>query len=353
MSKTILRVLSSIVFPVAIAGIVLWLLGYHPIEAYTELIKGAFIGRLNLGTTLERFSPIFFTALAFAITIKAGFFNLGAEGALYIGALSAAGVGQIQGLPAVVHIPLTLLSGMLFGALWQMIPGFLRAFYRVNEMCSTIMMNYIATLFSSYMVLNPWVETQIATGRSKTIELSAQFPRILKPSRLTTGIFLTIIVFVFIYWLVNKTKFGFKLRSVGLNGFFSEYVGIDVRRTVVLSTMVSGAIAGMAGSVETMGTYYSMYDMFSSGTGFDGMLAALIAGNNLKMVPLTSFMIAAFKAGALGMERNTGIPKSLVDMFIPILIILLSIHRLYDVSGVFTKFRNLILNINPSTEDKR
>lgn len=344
MIKRIQKTISSFLLPALLAGVIIWVLGYDPIEAYTELFKGAFVGKFSLGTTLERFGPIFLTALAFAVSIKVKFFNLGAEGAFYWGALAAAGLGQIQGLPMYVHIPLTLLGGILLGALWQAIPGFLRAFYNVNEACTTIMFNYIAVMFSSYMVLNPWAETAVASGRSKSIAESAMFMRILKPSRVTTGIFLTIAVFFFVYWLIYKTRFGFKLRSAGLNAFFADYIGMDVKKTVVLTTAISGAIAGLAGSVETMGTYYSMYDMFSSGTGFDGLLASLIAGNDIKKIPLAAFMIAAFKAGALGMERNTGIPKSLVDMFVPILIILLSMKHLYDFSGLWERIKNKLTN---------
>lgn len=155
MIKRIQKTISSFLLPALLAGVIIWVLGYDPIEAYTELFKGAFVGKFSLGTTLERFGPIFLTALAFAVSIKVKFFNLGAEGAFYWGALAAAGLGQIQGLPMYVHIPLTLLGGILLGALWQAIPGFLRAFYNVNEACTTIMFNYIAVMFSSYMVLNP------------------------------------------------------------------------------------------------------------------------------------------------------------------------------------------------------
>lgn len=337
--KRILTILSSILVPALVGGIILKVFGYDPIEGYTALFRGAFIGKLNFGTTLERFGPILFLGLAFAITIKAKYFNIGAEGAFYVGALAAAGVGQIVGLPAIIHIPLTLLSGMVIGAIWQAVPGYLRAVHDVNEAVSTIMLNFVAILLSDYFILEVWEEITIASGRSKTIQTTAQFAQILKPSRVNTGIIFVILAVFFTYWLVHKTRFGFKLRSMGFNPFFASYVGFDVKKTLIIATAISGALAGLAGSVETMGTYYSMWLQFSSGTAFDGLLASLIAGNDIRFLPLTAFMIAAFKAGAAGMERMTGIPKALIDMFVPILIILLSMKQLYDISEIWEKIK--------------
>ena len=344
--KRIITILSSILVPALLGGVILAIFGYDPIEGYTALLRGAFIGKLNIGTTLERFGPILFLGLAFALTIKAKYFNIGAEGAFYIGALAAAGVGQITGLPMILHIPLTLLSGIIFGAIWQGIPGFLRAVHNVNEAVSTIMLNFVAIQLSDFFILEVWEEITIASGRSKTIQESAQFARILNPSRLSTGFFIVILAFLFTYWLVHKTRFGFKLRSIGFNQFFASYVGFNVKKTVIIATAISGAIAGLAGSIETMGTYYSIWLNFSSGTAFDGLLASLIAGNDIRFLPLTAFMIAAFKAGAAGMERTTGIPKALIDMFVPILIILLSMKELYDFSAIWEKIKKRISRKN-------
>ncbi len=338
--KRLLTLLSSIIMPIILGGIILAVLGYDPVEAYTALLRGAFIGKLNIGTTIERFVPILFLGLAFALTSKAKYFNLGTEGAFYIGALAAAGVGQIVGIPKFIHIPLTLLSGIVFGAIWQVIPGFLRAVHNVNEAVSTIMLNFVAVLLADFFILELWQEIVVASGRSKTIQLSAQFAHILRPSRVNEGIILVFVAVIFVYWLVHKTRFGFKLRSIGFNPFFASYVGFDVKKTLIIATAISGALAGISGSIETMGTYHSMWLNFSSGTGFDGLLASLIAGNDIRFLPLTAFMIAAFKAGSAGMERTTGIPKSLIDMFVPILIILLSMKDLYDFSIIWDKLKS-------------
>ena len=313
-----------------IGALVIYVMGYDPIEAYRELFRGAFVGSFSIGTTLERFSPILLTGLAYAICIQVRYFNLGIEGCLYMGAISAGGIGLITGLPMIVHIPMGLVCGALVGIIWAAIPGLLRVRYNVNEACSTIMLNFVAILFTSYIVFNVWREVS-AIARTPLIQESARFVRLLKPSRASSALFLLIFVWIFVYWLVYKTSFGFKLRATGSNPFFSSYIGFDARRTTFLTVCIAGAIGGFAGSIETMGIFYCVWDNFSVGTAFDGMLASLIAKNDVRKLPLTAFMLAALRAGALGMERFSGVPKSLIDTLVPIMIILIAMEGIYEL----------------------
>lgn len=332
-----LKMVLKIVLPFLFCALVLLVLGYDPIVAFRELFKGAFIGKYNIGTSLEKFGPIFLTGLAFLVASKVKFFHLGIEGSLYMGAIFAAGAGLIPGLPKAIHLPLALGIGMLAGALWSMIPGILRAFFNVNEACVTMMMNYVAIYFSSYMVVNVWSAKDVA---AKTLDVyhSARFTRILPPSRITNAIFLVILTYFVIYWLLNRTNLGYKIKAVGTNHYFAEYVGFSSKKMVVVTTLIAGAIGGMAGGIETLGTYNSMLDNFSVNTAFDGMLASLISRNDMKRLPVFSLMIAFIKAGALGMERFSGVPKSVVDTLIPILILMLSIDGLFDfVDKLFGK----------------
>jgi simple sugar transport system permease protein len=307
-----------------------FVLGYSPVEAFRELFRGAFVGPFSFGSTLEQYSPILLTGLGFAICIKARYFNLGMEGCLYMGAITAGGIGLITGLPMAIHIPLGLICGAMAGAIWGGIPGYLRVRYDVNEACSTIMLNYVAVLFTSFMIFNVWVEA-LAIARTPVIEASARFARLLRPSRASYAIFLLIFVCLFIYWLVHKTSFGFKLQATGSNPFFSSYIGFDAKRTVFRTVLIGGGLGGFAGSIETMGTFYTVWDNFSIGTAFDGMLASLLAKNDVRKLPLTAFILASLRAGALGMERFTGIPKSLVDTLVPIMIILIAMGGIQEL----------------------
>jgi simple sugar transport system permease protein len=326
-----------LVLPFVVGGIIIAFLGHDPIEAYIELFKGAFIGKLNLGTTLEKWCPILLTGLAFCVTSRVSFFNLGVEGSLYIGALFSAAVGfGVTGLPWFIHIPLALLAGVAGGAVWGLIPGLLKVYYKVSEVCTTILLNYVAMLFTSYMIINIWPSGSTGAA-TPMVERSATLLRILRPSRANVGLIIALIVYVLMYLLIQKTNWGYKLRSIGTNIHFAQYIGVDTGSMILLATAIAGAIGGLAGSVESLGIYRSMITNFSNGIAYDGMLAALISKNKLTVLPFYSFFIAALKAGADGMERNTGVPQALIASLIAVIILLLAMEELFNVSKYFKR----------------
>ncbi|MDR3230488.1 MAG: ABC transporter permease [Synergistaceae bacterium] len=324
-----LNFILSLLLPFMLGAIIIALLGHDPQEAFRELFRGAFVGRLSLGTTLQKWVPVLLTGLAFCITSQVRYFNIGVEGCFYMGALFSAGAGfLITGLPAYLHISLCFLVGIFAGAIWATIPGMLRAWWQVNESCSTIMFNYVAIQFASFMIVNPW-SAKSAASQTVPILPSAALSRLMPPSRANSGLFMALTLYIVVFWAIKKTRLGFKLRSTGGNPFFTDYIGFDTRRIVVLATAISGAVGGFAGSIETLGVYGNIIDGFSGWVAFDGMLAALISKNNLWLLPVYSFMIAALKTGALGMERFTGVPKALIDTLIAILIIFLTMENLF------------------------
>ena len=327
-----LNFLLSLLLPFALGALIVYLLGHDPQQAIRALFRGAFVGRLSLGTTLQKWVPILLTGLAFCITAQVKYFNLGVEGCFYMGALFSAGAGfLITGLPWHLHIPLCFFIGTFAGAAWAAIPGFLRTKWQVNESCSTIMFNYVAMQFASFMIINPW-SAQSAASQTVPILKSAELSRLMPPSRANSGLFMALALYAAVFWMIRKTRLGFKLRSTGANPFFTDYVGIDTKRAVILATALSGATGGFAGAIETLGVYGNIIDGFSGWSAFDGMLAALISKNNLWLLPVYSFMIAALKTGALGMERFTGVPKALIDTLIALLIILLSMDNIFRFS---------------------
>jgi simple sugar transport system permease protein len=286
-------------------------------------------------------------ALAFAVSSKVGIFNIGVEGELYLGAIAAAWIGaSLVGLPKIIHMPLTLGFSAIVGALWAFIPGYLKSYFNVNEVTVTILLNYVAIYITNYLV-NGVLSSQSLVAKTKDIENSAKLSTILKPSKANTGLFIAIGVLLFIYWLMFHTTVGYKLRSVGSNRKFSEYIGIKEKQVMVIGMMISGAIGGLVGGIEVTGVYGYFLGNFSVGIGFDGMLISLIARNNIKLVPFIAFFVASLKSGALGMERFTGIPKSLIDIIISIFIILVAMEGLY--SGV--KFKKKSAKIENSKED--
>jgi len=321
----------SILVALIIGGIVVAFMGHNPLEAFAQLFRGAFVGKFNFGTTLEKFVPLLLAGLAFAVSSKIAVFNVGVEGQLYLGAMAAAWVGfTFSNLSKVVHIPLAILAGMLAGALFAAIPAILKVYFRVNEVLTTMLLNYVAQYLTSYLVNNPF-SGGTGVAQSPPIYESAILTRIMPPSRANTGLFIALGMLVFIYWLFYKTTVGYKLRSVGLNRDFTDYIGVNSRKAIILGMMLSGAIGGLAGAIEVMGIHHSFLDNFSSGIGFDGMLAALIAKSDFGMVAIISFFIASLKSGALAMERYTGVPKSLIDAIIAVFILFATMEGLFQL----------------------
>lgn len=326
-----LNTLFTIIISLLVGAVVIIFMGFNPIEAYIELFKGAFAGKFNFGGTLERFVPLMLTALAFAVSSKVSVFNVGVEGELYLGAIAAAWAGYaIVGLPAGIHIILCIVLAMVVGSLWAAIPGALKAYYKVNEVCTTILLNYVAIFLTSYLVNNP-LSAKTGIPQTPNMAPTALLPRMLKPSRANAGLFIAIAVLISVYWLVQHTTVGYRLRSVGLNPDYADYMGFNAKRTMVIGMMMSGAIGGLAGAIEVMGIYGHFLDNFSPGIAFDGMLASLIARNNIKMVPVLALFLAVLKSGALGMERFTGVPKSLVDAIIAMFILLAAMEGLFII----------------------
>lgn len=326
-----INVLFTILISLTIGAFIIMLLGFNPLEAYFQLFRASFVGKLNLGTTLEKFVPLFLTALAFAVSSKVGVFNVGVEGELYLGAIVTGWAGvQFAFLPAPLHFLFCFLLASMVGAGWAAIPGALKAYWKVNEVCVTIMMNYVAIFLTSYLT-NGVLSAK--TGVARTLDVSSKITlyQFMKPSRISIGIFIAIIIGIFIYILLTRSSLGYKIKTVGLNPNHAEYIGINPRRTMVKAMMISGVIGGAAGLIEVLGVYGYFLDGFSANIAFDGMLAALIVKNDLKMIPFMSMFLAVLKSGALGMERYTGVPKSIVDTIIAIFIIFATMELLPSI----------------------
>lgn len=328
MKNKYINLLTTILVSMIIGGIIMIILGHNPLEAYYQLFRGAFVGKLNIGTIFQKYIPLLLTAIAFIVSSKVGVFNVGVEGELYLGAMAAAFVGVFfTGLPAPIHILLCFLAAIIVGGLWACIPGSLKAYFGVNEVCVTILMNYVAKYITSYITNGPF-SANTGVAQTPLIADSAKLSQILRPSQLHTGIFIALMLVVGVFWIMKRSTLGYKINTVGLNPYHAEYVGINPKRTMLKAMFLSGAIGGIAGALETMGVFGYFLDNFSSGIAFDGMLAALIVKNDLKMAPIMAFFLAVLKTGALGMERKTGVPKSIVDMIIAIFIIFATMEAL-------------------------
>ncbi|MEW8956069.1 ABC transporter permease [Clostridium sp.] len=290
---------------------------------FSSIWKGSFGDPTQRIETFVFATPLIFTGLAHAIAFRTGLFNIGVEGQFIIGMLVAALVGIIPGIPSFIHLPLIIICGAIGGAIWAGIPGYLKAKLGTNEVVNTIMMNFIAMYLSNYFVYQKFkVEGTVATPM---IEESAQLTRFLgEEYRLSTGIFIAIIIVVLIYVLLWKTTIGYELRAVGLSPAAAEYGGVNIKKNIVLAMAISGAIAGIGGAIHVSGVQHQAMQLFGFPSfGMDGIAVALVAKSN----PI-GVIFSAILFGALNLSAGTlmlfGIPKTISYLIQGVVIIFIA-----------------------------
>ena len=306
--KEVVYQVIAIAFAFVVGALVLYTTGYSPVDAYMAMATGAFGDIFGVGQTLMQATPIIFTSIAFLVSYKAGLFNIGAEGQFLMGAIAAAVAGiYLEGLPWVIHVPLVILAGMATGGIWGLIPALLKSRFEAHEVITTMMLSYVAQFLTSYLVNYPfkapgWV--------SQTVRLpaSAELERILPPTQLSSGIYIAVALVVIVWFLLQRTILGFELRAIGLNPTAAENAGIKINRGVIISLVISGAIAGLGGAVEIMGVHKRFIDGFSPGYGWDGLAVALVGGLDPLGSMLASILFGALRSGGMIMARSTGVP---------------------------------------------
>jgi len=312
----------AILTAVVIGGIIIKLVGGDPFLAYKGLLQGAFGSKKALSETAVWATPYIFAGLAVALAFKGGLFNIGAEGQLAVGAVFSALIGYALpewlgfDLPVYIHLPLAIFVGMLTGGIWAGIVGALKAYTGGHEVINTIMMNYIALNTTSFL-LNGIMKDRSPTNviaRTPLIAESARMPEIFDGLRIHWGFVLALLVAFLIWWLLNKTTLGFEIRTVGLNPDAAQYAGINVKRTIILTMMLSGALAGLAGSIEVTGLNYRHELGFSIGYGYDAIAIALLGKSHPLGIVLAAFLFAAMRSGATRMQFLTQLPVDLISM---------------------------------------
>ncbi len=259
--------------------------------------------------TLVRAIPLALIGAGLCIAFRAGVFNIGAEGQLMAGAVAATVVGLEQSFGP-LQLVLAVLAGALGGAAWAGIAAVLKRKYGVLEVISTIMLNFIAANLVAYLVRGPLQEPTAVYPQTELIATSARLARFVPDSRLHLGILLAAIVCAGAWWFLKETAAGFRVRAVGASPSAAAVVGrVDVPRVTARALIVSGAFAGLAGGVEVTGVTYALYENISPGYGFSAIAVAILAGLRPNFVPLTALLFAALETGALGMQRDAGVPS--------------------------------------------
>ncbi len=315
------------VFTALVLGAIIMLIfGDNPIQAYLGLFNGAFGSPREWAETIRRMTPLILTGLSVAVAFKAGLFNIGASGQFIIGTVCSVAVGvNFEGLPPFIHLPLALLAGIAGGAAWGAIPGLLKVYTGAHEVIVTIMLNYIASNFAGWTVYaggtqgqtpGPlWDTTARAISETPDVFLSAQIPWIFAPPyRIHWGVALAILAAMFMYWLIFRTTFGFEVRTVGQNEKAARYAGVNVKWVIVMSMMIAGGLAGLAGAIETLGLNHKFAPEFTGAAGFDGITVALLAQSNPLGIILSAFLMGSLDAGASQMQFDSGVSQDIVQV---------------------------------------
>jgi simple sugar transport system permease protein len=326
MMVPVLAVVSGLI----LGAIVILVSGENPFRAYGALFTGSFGSPTRLIDGLQTYAatgetrlllrafyplteslvtatPYIFAGLSVALGFRCGLFNIGAEGQFFIGALSAAFVGySIQGLPMIIHLPLAILGGALGGALWGMIPGYLKARFGAHEVVNTIMMNWIAFRLSDWLLDGP---------------MKGFFP---DPLRFNLGFFLALLTAYLVYWFLFKTTLGFEIRSVGANPDAAKYAGMSVVRNFVLVMVLAGGLAGLAGSAQVLGVDHWVGQGFSAGYGFDAIAIALLGKSHPFGVVLAALLFGFLRSGATNMQSMASIPIDIISIIQGMVIIFIA-----------------------------
>lgn len=261
-------------------------------------------------------TPYIFAGLAVALGFRVGLFNIGVEGQLFIGAIFAVTAGiYLTGLPAIIHVPLALLAGMIGGGLWGFIPGWLKAKTGGHEVINTIMMNYVAFRVSEYLLRGPLKNPEGYTPVSAWIQDSAKLHRFFdSPIRFHLGFFIALGFAWLVYWFLFKTTWGYALRTVGANPRAAKYAGMNITQSTVLAMVLSGSLAGLAGANEVLGVNYNLAVAFSSGYGFDAIALALLGKSHPVGVVLAAILFGFLRNGAIQMQLTAGIPIDIISV---------------------------------------
>lgn len=305
-----------------IGGILISFAGINPWDAIPYLVKGSFGNRYGFGETLTRFVPLLFCSLSFAIAHKSGFFNVGAEGQLLMGAVGAVLVGAyIDGLNPILHIFLCILAGIIFGAIWAGIAGFLKIYLGSDELINTMMLNYVAILLVDFLIHGPIKPADSYLYVSETILPSAKLPIILSRTPLHFGFFISLLVTAGVFYLVYRTPIGYQMRTVGANKRAASYAGINIIWATVVALLTTGGLAGMGGAMELMGTQFKIVNGFSAGYGYDGIGVAVMGRYHPIGIILATLLFAVIRVGMGAMQRGAGVPFPLLNVIQGLIII--------------------------------
>ncbi len=325
---------SAAIVALLIGAALMLVFGANPIVGYQALFKGAFGDSYALTSTAVKAVPLLLVGAGICIAFRANVLNIGGEGQIAMGGLAATATAlAVPNLPGALLIPLTLIAGAVGGGVWGAIPGVFKAYFNVNEILSTIMLNLVAVQFMNYMLSGPLVaRSGYAVGglipQTQLLSSNSWLPTLIDGTQLHLGVVIAILIAVGVYVLLWRTSFGFRIRAVGSSREASRYAGMSVKPTITAAMTLAGALSGVAGAMLVFGSIShrmvtdGSLTGFTGNAGFNGIVVALFAGLNPLWTIVTAFLFGGLLVGGTSMQVATGIPSDLVTAINGLVVVL-------------------------------
>ena len=289
--------------------------GANPLEAAYYLLLDPLSNPVRLIEVLVKATPLLLAGIAVAFAFSGGYWNIGVEGQLYMGATAATAIGlQMQNMPAWLAVPLVIVGGILAGMAWATLPALMKVRLKIDEVVTTLLLNYVAIFFVSALLNGPWRDPVSQWPQSPEIAAAAIFPRLIPRSRLHLGFILALSVVLGAWFVLSRTSFGLKMKAIGFNMEAARFSGINVERTMLMVALISGGIAGLAGASEIAGIHFHLIDAISPGYGYTGIIIATLGALNPVGVALAAVFIGLIDTGAQTVSRALGVPIYLGDV---------------------------------------
>lgn len=311
--KSLLPYLIAVVASLAAAGIFIALMGFDVLRAYATILFTSFRTQNGFIQTLLKWIPLMLQAYAFTVPLAAGKFNIGGEGQLIVGAIGATAVGILfADLPAPILLPLVILGGIIAGAIWGLIPGWLLYKFNINEILTTVLLNFVSFALINYVATGPWRDP--AAGHPTTVQIGEGgfLPLLINNPPLHAGVIVAILLAVGVYIYTTRSTGGYELVATGANPRAAGVFGINVKNMFVFSLILAGAIGGLSGAVEVAGVHHRLIEGLQHNFLVLGLIIGLIAKGNNMAVPFVAFFIAVLEVGASAMQRTLMIPVEMV-----------------------------------------
>ncbi len=311
---TVVSSAGAVAVALLLGALVILASGQDPVTAYRALLSGAFGDRRSIAETLVAAAPYVLGGLAFAVAFRAGLFNIGIEGQIVIGGLAAGLIGAADlGLPPVLFLPLALLVAALAGGLWGAIPGVLKSLSGAHEVITTIMLNYLAFRLLTYVLTKTesWLPVNPQLQATEPVQPAARLPILLERTRLHAGVIVAVLAALALWFLLYRTTWGYRLRTVGYSRGAAAFAGFSWGRVVTGAMFVSGVLGGLAGAGETLGLHGRQISA-PQGYGFTAIAVGLVGRNHPIGVVLSGFLFGVLRSGATKMQNTAGTSKELV-----------------------------------------